>query len=98
MAVFRDRKGNDWDATVTRIVENPISVRQGFWSPYKSFMRMIEEQVAKRAVAAEDAVHKKTQNAALTTAHADTVRPNADEKKPEPKKIDVGTVAAMAWP
>ncbi len=93
--VFRDRKGNDWDATVTRIVENPISIRQGFWSPYKSFMRMIEEQVAKRAVAAEDAVHKKTQNAALTTAHADTVRPNADEKKPEPKKIDVGTVAAI---
>jgi hypothetical protein len=32
--VFVDRKGNDWDATVTRIVENPIGIRQAFWSPY----------------------------------------------------------------
>src|SRR5205814_3503243 len=32
--VFYDRKGRDWDATVVRILENPISVRQGFLAPY----------------------------------------------------------------
>ncbi|MGH7434181.1 MAG: hypothetical protein ACRENE_00735, partial [Polyangiaceae bacterium] len=47
--VFYDREGNDWDATITKIVENPISVRQAFWAPYKRFVRLVEEQVAKRA-------------------------------------------------
>ncbi|MBQ7622234.1 MAG: phage holin family protein [Bacteroidales bacterium] len=35
--VFYDREGRDWDATVTRIVENPISLKQAFWSPYIKF-------------------------------------------------------------
>jgi hypothetical protein len=93
--VFVDRKGNDWDATVTRIVDNPISIRQAFWSPYKSFVRMIEEQVAKRASAADEEARKKTAAAALDTAHADKTKASTAEKKPEPKKIDVGTVAAI---
>jgi hypothetical protein len=91
--VFVDRKGNDWDATVTRIVENPIAIRQAFWSPYKSFVRMIEEQVAKRASAADADARQKVQAQALQTAHADKTK--ADEKKPEPKKMDIGTVAAI---
>jgi hypothetical protein len=33
--IFYDRDGNDWDATVTKIVTNPISVREAFWAPYK---------------------------------------------------------------
>ena len=48
--LFYDRQGRDWDATITRIVDNPISIRQAFWSPYKKFVRFLEEQVAKRAV------------------------------------------------
>ena len=55
--LFYDRKGRDWDATITRIVDNPISIRQAFWLPYKRFVRMIEEQVAKRAAAADAACH-----------------------------------------
>lgn len=35
--VFYDRSGKDWDATVTRIVDNPISLRQAFWDPYRKF-------------------------------------------------------------
>jgi hypothetical protein len=93
--VFVDRKGNDWDATVTRIVENPIGIRQAFWSPYKSFVRMIEEQVAKRASAADQEARQKVKATAEKTAHADKGSPEAAEKKPEPKKIDVGTVAAI---
>ena len=91
--VFCDRKGNDWDATVTKIVENPISIRQAFWSPYKSFVRMIEEQVAKRASAADEEAKKKVQAAAADTAQADKAA--VVDKKPEAKKIDVGTVAAI---
>ncbi|HEX2657601.1 MAG TPA: hypothetical protein VHU40_04990, partial [Polyangia bacterium] len=44
--LFYDRRGQDWDATITRIIDNPISLRQAFWSPYRKFARMLEEQVA----------------------------------------------------
>jgi hypothetical protein len=93
--VFVDRKGNDWDATVTRIVENPIGIRQAFWSPYKSFVRMIEEQVAKRASAADAEARQKVKATAEKTALADKTGVEGADKKPEPKKIDVGTVAAI---
>ncbi len=58
-AVFYDRKGHDWDATIVKIVEHPISVRQAFWSPYKRVGRMIQEQIEKMAAASEKAVESK---------------------------------------
>jgi hypothetical protein len=91
--IFYDRKGADWDATITKIVSNPISLRQAFWLPYKKFVRFIEEQVAKRASAADAASTTKLQGAAVKVAEVDkTAVPPA---KPEAKKIDVGTVAAL---
>jgi len=87
--VFYDRRGRDWDATIVKIVDNPISIRQAFWSPYKKFVRMIEEQVAKRAAAAEAGSDAKIAAAATATATADKGAPVA------PKKIDIGTVAAI---
>ena len=87
--IFYDRKGRDWDATITNVVENPISIRQAFWAPYKKLVRLIEEQVAKRAgSAASDA---KIDAAASATASADGAKPPAGPAK----KIDVGTVAAL---
>ena len=59
--IFYDRKGRDWDATITKIVDNPISIRQAFWSPYKKLVRMIEERAAKQAAAADA-----SSNASLT--------------------------------
>ena len=92
--LFYDRKGGDWDATITIIIDNPISVRQAFWSPYKKVIRMIEEQVAKRAAAAEAAADAKT-HAAATHAGA-VVDGKADAAAPPPEsKVDIGTVAAL---
>ena len=88
--VFYDRKGQDWDAVVTAIVDNPISIRQAFWSPYKKFIRMIEEQVAKRAAAAEAASNAKLAGAADAAANVDKAKPAEP-----PKKVDVGAVAAI---
>jgi hypothetical protein len=87
--IFYDRKGRDWDATITKIIDNPISIRQAFWSPYKKLVRLIEEQVAKRAAAADAEANSKLVTAATAAANADKVKPA------EPKKVDVGTVAAM---
>jgi hypothetical protein len=88
--VFYDRLGRDWDAVITSIVENPISIRQAFWSPYKKFVRMIEEHVAKRAAAAEAASTAKLAATAEKTARVDQAKPIEP-----PKKVDVGTVAAI---
>src|SRR5690606_4631134 len=87
--IFYDREGRDWDATITKIVDNPISVRQAFWAPYKKLVRMIEEQVAKRAAAADAASTQRLESAASSVATVDQAKP------PEAKKIDVGTVAAL---
>ncbi|RYF72275.1 MAG: hypothetical protein EOO29_28635, partial [Comamonadaceae bacterium] len=42
--VFYDRQGRDWDASITKLIENPTSVAQAFFSPYKKFVRLLEEQ------------------------------------------------------
>jgi hypothetical protein len=54
--LFYDRKGVEWDATVFKIVENPISIRQAFWSPYRKIGRYIETTIEKRAAEKDNKV------------------------------------------
>jgi hypothetical protein len=77
--VFYDRRNRDWDATITRIVDNPISIRQAFFAPYKKFIRFVEWQIAKRAAAADSAVVPAGDGAPV----------------PPRPRFDVGTVAAL---
>lgn len=35
--IFYDCAGNDWDAVITKIVDNPVSISQAFWAPYRKF-------------------------------------------------------------
>lgn len=88
--LFYDRQGRDWDATVAKIVDNPISLRQAFFSPYKKLVRLIEEQVAKRASAADADANSKLATAAEGVSQVDKAKP-PQEKKP----VDVGAVAAL---
>src|SRR5262249_7169004 len=90
--IFYDRKGRDWDATISKIVDNPISIRQAFWAPYKKLVRMVEEQIAKRAAAADAAATDQLSTAAAV-ANLDKTAPAA--KPGEIKKLDVGVVAAL---
>ena len=89
--IFFDTKGRDWDATITKIIDNPISIRQAFFAPYKKLVRMVEEQVAKRAAAAEAATDAELAAAAQSTAGGQPV-PVAAPARP---KIDTGTLAAI---
>jgi hypothetical protein len=90
--VFYDRKGNDWDATVTKIVANPISIREAFLLPYKKLVRMVEEQIAKRAQEAEASSNAKLVDVSATVANADktVATPPAATKK-----LDLGTIALI---
>ncbi len=49
--IFYDRQGVDWDATIVRLVEHPISIRQAFWDPYKKIGKMVGEALQKMAAA-----------------------------------------------
>jgi len=97
--LFYDREGNGWDATVTRIVDAPISVRQAFWAPYKKGVRMLEEFVAKRAAEAEAAADAKVSGAVDATTTAAVAGAPAPGAAPAPaappKPLDVGVVAAL---
>ena len=57
--VFYDRQGQDWHASVTKIVTNPISVRQAFWMPYKRIAKMVSDQVQKFAAEQDKTVDGK---------------------------------------
>ncbi|AVS74340.1 hypothetical protein [Paracidovorax cattleyae] len=101
--VFYDRDGLDWDATITKIIENPTSIAQAFFSPYKKFLRMIEEQVAKRAATSDSRVEKSLGATAgsLATAPGKTLANAAAPAVPAgpldnmQRRMDVGTVAAI---
>ena len=76
-AIFYDNDGLDYDATVTKIIDNPISIRQAFWTPYRKFGNWIQEKINKSA-AEKDAKAFDDMTAKADAAAADP----AAEKKP----------------
>lgn len=47
--VFYDNSGLEWDAVITKIVDNPINILQSFWSPYRRMATAIENLINKSA-------------------------------------------------
>ncbi len=90
--LFYDRKGRDWDATIAKIIDNPISIRQAFWAPYKKVLRYIEESVAKRAAAADEASTARLQAGATTVTEAG--KPGVPA--PTAPKMDLGIIAVLS--
>ena len=84
--VFYDRDGVDYDATIIRIVENPISVKQAFWAPYVKFWNWITGLVNKSA-AEKDAKSMENLQASASAAPADA----AAKKQP----FDIGKFAGI---
>lgn len=83
-AIFYDRAGNDWDATITKIVDNPISVRQAFWSPYRKFGNWVTEKITKSASEKESKQFDEMTTKADSASTNLTAKPEdaAAEKKP----------------
>ena len=76
-AVFYDRNGLDWDATVTKIIENPISIRQAFWSPYRRISVWVENLINKRAAEKDAKMMEETTTKIAAKAPADGEKPAA---------------------
>jgi len=80
-AVFYDRDGLDWDAVITKIIDNPISIRQAFWSPYRRLAKWIEDMINKRAA------EKDSKIMADTTANMEKAATAEGEAKKEALKL-----------
>ncbi|MDF0678329.1 MAG: hypothetical protein P0107_04545 [Nitrosomonas sp.] len=89
--IFYDRKGQDWDATIVKIIEHPISVRQAFWYPYKRIGKMIGEQIEKVASAREKSVQDQVAAAGI----ADISQKAEAGKPPAAAPFDVGKFAGI---
>lgn len=48
-AIYYDNEGVEWDAVITKVVDNPISISQAFWSPYRRMATTIENLINKSA-------------------------------------------------
>ncbi len=95
--VFYDRQGRDWDATIVKIVDHPISIRQAFWTPYKKVSRLIGEQVQKfaasKAQASTDFTTQAVAKAGERVAAAPAGAPAAPPPPPAP--VDAAKFAGI---
>ena len=89
--LFYDRKGQDWDASIVRIIDHPISIRQAFWSPYKKLAKMISEQMQKLAASKASSVEDKMLKAVVDSSKPSVGAPAVPPKPP----FDVGKFAGI---
>ena len=80
-AVYYDNAGVEYDAVITKVIDNPISVGQAFWSPYRRMAKTIENLINKNA-ADKDAKMIADANAKINAAPAALPAAPADGSKP----------------
>ena len=67
--IYYDNAGVEWDAVITKIVDNPISIAQAFWSPYRRMATAVENLINKSA-ADKDAKMMSKATASINAAPA----------------------------
>ena len=64
--VFYDRDGRDWEAVITKVVENQVSLMEAFWAPWKKIGEGVAGAVKKfigdKQTKAMDSVQKGTES------------------------------------
>lgn len=92
-AVYYDNAGVEWDAVITKVIDNPISVAQAFWSPYRRMAKAVEDLVNKNA-AAKDAKIMSDATAKINAAPA-AVPAAADTKAAPAPPFDIAKFAGI---
>ena len=80
-AVYYDNEGVEWDAVITKIIDNPISIAQSFWSPYRRMATAVENLISKSA-ADKDAKMMADVTAKINAAPTAVPAAGADPAKP----------------
>ncbi len=92
--VFYDRQGRDWNASVVKVVEAPISVRQAFWSPYKRIGKLIGDQMQKFAASRDKDVEAKAA-ARVADAGSKAEAPAAPAADTKAQAFDIAKFAGI---
>ena len=77
--VFVDRAGQEWLATVIKVVEQAVSIRQAFFTPYRRAAAFVETQIRNFATAKDKESDALTQSAVTAVA-----TPSASAAAPPP--------------
>jgi hypothetical protein len=85
--IFYDLDGKDWDATIVKMVDNSISIKEAFWDPWRKIATMIGDQARKLLAAKHDA--------ALAGASKKVNAAAAAPAEP-PKKMEGAALASTA--
>ena len=91
-AIYFDNNGQLWDAVITKIIDNPISIGQAFWSPYRRMATTIENLINKTA-ADKDAAMMKDANAKINAAPA--AKPADGDNKAPAQPFDIAKFAGI---
>jgi hypothetical protein len=92
--VFYDTDGKDWEARVVKIIENPISIRQAFWTPYRRVSRFIENQINHFA-AEQDAKSSADTTKTLESIPITGGAAPAEKVEAKPAPFDVGKLVGI---
>lgn len=94
-AVYYDNNGLEWDAVITKIIDNPVSISQAFWSPYRRMATVVENLINKSA-ADKDAKMMKEATEKINAAPASAPAKTADTAKPAAAQpFDIGKFAGI---
>ena len=95
-AIFYDNDGVVWDAVITKIIDNPISVGQAFWSPYRRLATTIENLISKSAADKDAAMMKdlNTKVNSVPTSAPAAAAPTADGKT-QTQAFDIAKFAGI---
>lgn len=90
-ALFYDRQGRDWEAEVVKIIDNPISIGQAFWSPYRKLGDWVSGLITKSAA------EKEKKSFADMTAKLQTTpaAPAAAQQPAQPAPFDIAKFAGI---
>ncbi len=81
-ALFYDRQGRDWEAEVIKIIDNPISIGQAFWSPYRKLGEWVSGLINKSAAEKEKKAFADMTTKLQTTSIAGGAAPAAAPAQP----------------
>ena len=91
-AIFYDRDGVDWDATVVKIIDNPISIRQAFWSPYRKFANWVTDLINKSAAEKDS---KSFDNMTASVSETAAAAPADGAKPQQAQPFDIAKFAGI---
>lgn len=92
--IFYDLQGNNWDAVITKVVDNPVSISQAFWAPYRKAWEFCVGIINKSAVDKDAKINADLQ-AKVKTAAATTPGAADAAKSDKQQAFDIAKFAGI---